>query len=261
MIIPSGPIVGGARKADSSVITVVISLKNNVGGLRATLDSMISQAGCEHMAVLIMDANSSDFPIDAVNHYSGRIAIDFICAFDSGIYQSWNRALPHVATPWLTFFGSGDTFTAGAISRLIDHVAGDPAVDIISSRSRNIFENGKHAERGRPFDVAEFARIFSINHSGTLYRRTFFDAYGNFDERFRSSGDYEFLTRVGSRARFGYLDTLISEYLVGGISSSSTLPLKETYAIRKRYKSVGRLENLYLYWRGMLAMRFGKYLR
>lgn len=244
-----------------AIITVVISLKNNAAGLRETLDSLASQSARDGFCVLVIDSNSSDFPIDVVRAFRDRLRIEFHSAFDAGIYNSWNKALAHVKTPWLTFFGSGDTFCEGAADALIGAVANDPAYDIISSKTCNVFADGSTQIRGSRFDAVEFGRYFSINHSGTLYRRTIFDDYGNFDERYRSSGDYEFLLRVHSRMRFGYIDQVISNYLVGGISSSSTTPLRETYAVRKRYKTVGALENRLLYLRGLAGLYRTKYLR
>ena len=251
----------GSAELGQKLITIVISLKSNAAGLAVTLKTIADQRGRERLTVLIMDSNSSDFPIDVVERYNDKIDIDFVAAFDRGIYHSWNRALGHVRTPWITFFGSGDTFCPGAIGILVDYVESDPPTDIVSSKSRNMFKDGASNVRGRLFEYSEFSHFFSINHSGTLYRAILFGRYGNFDERYRSSGDYEFLLRVGKRARFGFIDAVISEYLVGGISSSSTLPLKETFAVRKRYKSVTPIENQMLYWRGVGSLYFGRFFR
>lgn len=229
---------------DQRLITVVIALKNDAAGLRTTLNSITGQAGAEHIGVLVVDANSNDVPVEVVEEFALTLHIEFHAAFDRGIYNAWNKALRWVKTPWLTFFGAGDIFCEGAIAALVGRVAVDPPVDVISSKSRNIFSPTRHVIGGEAFDYERFKRHFSVNHSGLLYRRALFDRFGNFDERYRSSGDYEFLIRVGRRLRFSFLDMVVSDYIVGGISSSSTMPLRETYAVRRAHRLTGRFDNL-----------------
>lgn len=231
--------------AETTLITVVIALKNDADGLRKTLASMVEEPGVERVCVLVVDGNSRDAPIEVVEEFRSRLAITFKASFDRGIYNAWNKALEWVETPWLTFFGAGDTFCPGAINALVNHVASAPPVDVVSSKSRNIFSTTRHVIGGEPFDYQKFTRRFSVNHSGLLYNRALFDRFGNFDESYRSSGDYEFLIRIGKRARFDFLDMIVSDYIVGGISSRSTMPLHETYAVRRSYRLTGRLGNLW----------------
>jgi hypothetical protein len=149
----------------------------------------------------------------------------------------------------------------GAVPALVDAIDGEADFDILSSQSRNIYSNGVVEVRGAQFKYADFSKFFSINHSGTLYRKSLFDTFGNFDARYRCSGDYEFLIRICKRARFGYLNYIVSDYLVGGISSSSTLPLKETFAIRKKYKTVSLFENWALLLKGTGSFYYVKWFR
>ncbi|WP_425231116.1 glycosyltransferase [Sphingomonas sp.] len=232
MVEPPGPL-----------ITVVIALRNDAKALNNTLASMVGQESVERTLVLIIDSNSLDAPIDIVHKYEDRVSIEFCTGYDSGIYNAWNKALKLVRTPWLTFFGAGDTFCEYALTKLITHIVEDPPVDIVSSRSRNIYSPTHHVIGGKPFRMEEFCRHFTVNHSGLLYRREVFNSYGNFDERYRSSGDYDFLVRIGSRVRFDFLDAIVSNYLVGGISSRSLMPIRETYQVRRRHGLASRWSN------------------
>lgn len=234
----------GSGTTPERLITVVIALKNDAAGLRRTLASIAGQDRAGQVAVLIVDGNSGDAPVEIAEAFRPTLHVAFHASFDRGIYHAWNKALRLVDTPWLTFFGAGDTFCDGAVGALVRRVEDDAGADVISSRSRNVFSATRHSIGGEPFDYERFKRRFTVNHSGLLYRRALFDLYGNFDERYRSSGDYEFLIRIGQRARFDFLDMVVSEYLVGGISSSSTMPLRETYAVRRQHRLTGRLDNL-----------------
>jgi glycosyltransferase involved in cell wall biosynthesis len=236
-----------------ALVTVLIALRNDSRGLVATLESIAGQRDADSVRILVVDCNSVDFPVDVVRQFSDRLALDFHAGHDRGIYHSWNRGLRWVQTPWVTFFGAGDLFVDGAIARIVAAARSPDAADVISAKSENLYPRGLREIRGEPFDAARFGRFFTINHSGTIYRTTLFADYGNFDEGYRSSGDYDFLMRIRNRARFGFIDTVVSQYIVGGISSSSLRPLKESYRVRERHKTVSRWQNRAIFIRSLLA--------
>lgn len=241
------------------LITVVISLRNDAAGLEATLRSVVGQDGVDALEVLIVDGNSFDAPVRIVDQFRDEVQIRFYPAFDRGIYSAWNKAVVLAKGDWLTFVGAGDTFTAEAIAALVDRAVSETEADVISSKSRNIYARGTELVAGSPFVYEEFVRKFTLNHSGLLYRRTIFDRYGNFDERYRSSGDYEFLLRIGRQVPFTYLDMVVSTFPVGGISSGSTLALSENYRIRQSHRLVGAFENVWLYLRAYLAFQLARF--
>lgn len=241
------------------LITVVISLRNDAVGLQTTLKSLIDQDGVDSLEVLIVDGNSLDAPVKVVDQFSGQVQIRFYAGFDRGIYSAWNKAVALAKGDWLTFVGAGDTFTPNAINALAQRAGSEAEADVISSKSRNLYARGTELIAGSPFVYNEFVRKFTLNHSGLLYRRTIFERYGNFDERYESSGDYEFLLRIGRLVRFAYLDMVVSNFPVGGISSSSTLALRENYRIRKSHQLVGRVENVSLYLRAYVAFQLARF--
>jgi glycosyltransferase involved in cell wall biosynthesis len=248
-------------QSSSQLVTVLIALRNDRQGLAKTLASLVNQPNADAFRILVIDCNSLDFPIDVVREYKKRMNIDFYVGHDRGIYHSWNRGLRLVSTQWVTFFGAGDLFLPNAATLLVEAAKCEDAADVISSKSENLYPRGRIEVRGDPFNALSFARFFTINHSGTLYRTSIFAEYGNFDENYRSSGDYDFLLRIRNRARFGFIDAVISQYIVGGISSSSTLPLKETFSIRKKYKTVSTFENWKLRLRGTASFYYVKLFR
>lgn len=243
----------------SELITILIALRNDRSGLAATLASLVDQPNSGEFRVLVMDCNSSDFPIDVIREYAHRISIDFHVGHDRGIYHSWNRGIALVKTRWVTFFGAGDLFVPNAATLLAEAANSADAADVISSKSENLYPKGHREVRGDPFKAESFVRFFTINHSGTIYRTSLFHECGNFDENYRSSGDYDFLMRIRNRASFGYIDAVISQYIVGGISSSSLRPIKESYRVRERHRVVSPWQNKSLFVRSVLAfyrMRF-----
>jgi glycosyltransferase involved in cell wall biosynthesis len=246
-------------QSSAELVTVLIALRNDRQGLAKTLASLVDQPNADAFRILIIDCNSLDFPIDVVREYEQRMIIDFYVGHDRGIYHSWNRGLRLVNTRWVTFFGAGDLFVPNAATLLVEAAKCGAAADVISSKSENIYPRGHREVRGDPFNARSFTRFFTINHSGTLYRTSLFAEYGNFDENYRSSGDYDFLMRIRNRASFGFIDAVISQYIVGGISSSSLRPIKESYRVRERHRAVLPYQNKLLFLRSAMAfyrMRF-----
>lgn len=253
--------VGGSVAIDA-LLTIVIALRNNASGLRRSLESIIANGpAARRVCVHIVDSNSTDAPIEIADEFAGRLAIVFRSAHDHGIYHAWNKALRAVATPWLTFLGSGDTFAPDALEKLFHRFAEEPAFDIVTAKARLIYPSGRREVRGLPYVASQFARWFSISHSGACYDRRLFDRYGNFDETYRVTGDYDFLTRVGPHARFAFIDEVLSDFPLDGVSSTSLRPLKEAYRVRDRYRTVSRFENIRLFARAVVMFYAARWIK
>lgn len=244
------------------VLTVIISLRNNSGGLRRSLESIEANGlAAQRVCVRIVDSNSCDAPVEVVDDFAARLNVDFRSAHDHGIYHAWNLAVAATTTPWLTFLGSGDTLAPDALARLFGRFAQDTEFDIVTAKVRLVYPSGRREIRGLPYDAAQFARWFSITHSGACYNRRLFERFGNFDENYRVTGDYEFLTRVGHHARFAFLDAVLSDFPLDGVSSASLLPLKESFRVRQRYGTVTKFENVRLFVRAVVSFYAARWLK
>lgn len=237
------------------LLTIVIALRNNRSGLERSLKLLCDAAASvrERLHVVIVDSNSSDAPIEVVRHYCSDLSIDFHPGYDSGIYQAWNKAIRVVPTPFLTFLGSGDTFVLEKLDLLMKVLESDTDFDLLFAKVKLKYTNGRELIAGKPFDGEEFGRWFSVAHSGAIYRTEVFRNYGNFDESYRITGDYEFLNRIKWFVKTSYLDEVLTEFPVDGVSSSSTRPLAEAYKVRRVHRTVSPLHNRWLYLRALGA--------
>lgn len=239
----------------SSILTIVIALRNNRAGLERSLEQLCAcePSVRERLHVLIIDSNSTDAPVDVVQRLRSELSIDYRSGYDGGIYSAWNKAVAVTPTPFLTFLGSGDTFIPEKLAALIKFIEHDQDFDVLFARVKLLYANGRELVTGKPFDNNEFRRWFSVAHSGAVYRRTLFERYGNFDESYRITGDYEFLTRIRRYAKMNYLDEVLTEFPVDGVSSSSTKPLREAYKVRRTHRTVSPMYNRWLYLRALGA--------
>lgn len=243
-------------------LTVIISLMNGRDALDRTLASLaVEPLAAQRIVVRIVDGNSRDAPIEVVERYEDRLSVDFRSAHDRGIYHAWNRGVAASTTPWLTFLGAGDTFLPGQLTVLLDRLDQSVDVDVLVAKACFVYESGRREIWGRPYDAKAFARWFSIVHSGASYSRRVFDRFGNFDERFRVTGDYEFLTRIAPHVRFDFLDAVLTDFPIDGVSNASLLPLKEAYLVRKRHRTVGGVHNMLLRLRATASFYGARWLK
>ena len=240
-------------------LTIVIALKDDALLLRSTLDSISSQEGLDDIKVIVMDCNSIDDPYSVVSSFKNQLDITYFSEYDSGIYSAWNKSLKHSKSEWVTFLGAGDLLLLNAIVELKKISRDIKSPTVISSKSQIIYGNGTKKVSGKEYKLDEFSLYFTTNHSGLLYSRKIFYMYGNFNEKYKSASDYEFLLRIGTKINFRFLDRVISEYPYGGISSNSINPLIEIYNIRKKHTNIRWYKNVYIFLYGYLALNYRKY--
>ena len=237
-------------------VTFIIAIKNDSQKLDNTIQSIVNQINQSYsnIEILVIDCNSLDNPFDIISKYAREVNIRFISEYDSGIYNAWNKAIKLSKGRWITFFGAGDLLMPNALSTL-ENFSLDVDNDcyVISSKSIIEYKNGNRRVAGDFFIQEKFERLFTTNHAGLLYRSNIFNKFGNFNERYKTAADYEFLLRVGRFIKFGYLDFIVSLYPYGGISSNSINPLKEAYHIRSKLSNISTIENFYLLLYGICS--------
>ena len=144
---------------------------------------------------------------------------------DRGVYHAWNKALDHAGGDWICFLGADDRFAAPDVLERIAPVlqAAVGRFRVAYSPIHVISESGEVvATVGQPWEAIReaFRERMTLPNPATFYHRSLFERHGHFDERFRITGDYEFLLRelLDHDALFipGGAAVLMSE---GGLSS------------------------------------------
>lgn len=244
----------------NSWLTFIIALKNNSYELDKTLYSIKTECNkiSSKVSVIILDCNSTDFPYEVYEKYKICFEILFISEYDNGIYCAWNKSIKLVNSSWLTFFGAGDLLLPNSLVEL-EKFSMNNNFDIISSKSNIIYSNGKTRISGKKFDFNEFNFKFTTNHSGLMYSTDIFSKYGNFNENYKITSDYDFLLRIGKFVNFGFLDYSVSLYPYGGLSSKSLLPIFEVFHIRKKAKVISSYMNVKLLTKGILAHYYRRF--
>jgi len=216
-----------------SIITVN---KNNGGGLKKTIESVINQTS-KDFEYIIIDGGSTDGSVDIIksytnihpNTYSIKHPTSNIqhCPItywtsepDSGVYAAMNKGIRVSNGEYLLFLNSGDYLVNSEIFEKINLKT--LVADIICGKSY-IIQSDKPVYTLVPPKIFTFASFYdrTINHQSTLIRRNLIEKYGMYNENFKFHADYEFWikTIILNNVSTQFLDEIICYYSLDGLSS------------------------------------------
>ncbi|OGR47127.1 MAG: hypothetical protein A2X34_08300 [Elusimicrobia bacterium GWC2_51_8] len=232
-------------------MSVVLATFNAGKTLQRCLDSFRAQ-DYPAKELILKDGGSSDNTLDIIRSNKDTLTY-WESAPDGGIYNAWNKALPHVKGEWVYFIGADDYFlTPGVLSSAATLLrSAFPAYRVAYGRVDVVNAEGRvFMTAGDPWDRMKFLQFSSIPHQGVFQHKSLFAEYGLFDETFRITGDHEFLLRElkdKNAVFFPSLKVAVMSY--GGVSSSpanSIRALQEIYRARRKHKAGGFPKLLYL---------------
>ena len=117
-----------------SIITVNY---NNKDGLRATIESVVSQT-FRDFEFIVIDGGSTDGSVDVLKEYDDKITY-WVSEPDKGIYNGMNKGIAKATGDYLNFMNSGDCFYD---DNVLEHLAKkNYSVDIIAGRDYHYNES------------------------------------------------------------------------------------------------------------------------
>jgi glycosyltransferase len=225
-----------------SIITAVYNNKNEIQG---AIDSVAGQKNVkfEH---IIMDGGSTDGTIDLIQANNNSY-INFESSRDKGIYDALNKGIAKAKGDIVGILHSDDLFADDQVLKDVealfeagyDGVYGD--LDYVSKNdTSNIFRHWKALVP----DSLQFEMGWMPPHPALFLKRSVYEEVGNFDLRYKISGDYDFILRVFLKKKYkiGYLPRTLVKMRVGGESNRSLKNImrksKEDFAIATKHFNV-----------------------
>lgn len=210
-------------------ITVITSTYNAVGTLRRCLDSVESQPypDIEH---IIIDGNSTDGTQDIIAEYASkpenRISY-WKSEPDSGIYDAWNKALPHINGEWVLFLGADDYYLEDVFSKVVPVLEALPN-DVVIAYGKIFICDGITGEVLRTMGEdnwdtlknAFFRGEGMLPHPAVCHRSSLFSKSEGFDVSYKIAGDYDFLYSVLQDSTPIFFDIPMVNFSNMGISSN-----------------------------------------
>lgn len=212
-------------------ISIITAVYNGEKYLEDCIRSILGQTYPD-LEYIIIDGGSTDRTTDIIKKYQDRLHY-WVSEKDKGVYDAWNKGLAAATGEWIAFVGCDDILwnqqvLENAIAPLekaktsgIRYVYGK--INLLSSGTRVI------SEWGTPWAEAkkDILQYMTVTHCCAFHHRSLFEEYGNFNDSFRITGDYEFLLREFSRGKDAlFADQLFAAMHAGGLSANIRLKLR-----------------------------------
>jgi glycosyltransferase involved in cell wall biosynthesis len=206
-------------------ISIIIATNNSGHILENTIESLLNIQNVT-FEIIIIDNLSIDNTVKIIDKYRNQISY-YISEPDTGIYNAWNKGLKVAKGHWISFIGSDDIILKEAYSKML-LLAGNNT-NFISGKIY-LENNQKHKVIGQMFDFNKIETYQNFCHIGSLTKRELFLLHGNFNEKYKISGDYEFYLRNRKFIIPEFYNDIITKSGYG-ISQNSNVPIIENYLI------------------------------
>jgi glycosyltransferase involved in cell wall biosynthesis len=194
------------RKIAVSIVTIS---KDDPEGLRATIDSVLSQSYGEFELVLVRSGSSQllalpDDPRLVVQDEPAR-----------GISSAFNSGLVHASGEWVQFLNGGDVFVAPtALGDLIGATGGGVEMVLSFAKVQGLDQTIPRRALRPGKDGYHYA-----SHQASLFRLALFERYGVFSTQTKIRMDLEWLTRLPPHIRYAFVDRQTVCFDASGVSS------------------------------------------
>lgn len=212
-----------------SIITINF---NNSNGLQKTIESVVGQTYTNYEYIII-DGGSSDDSKDTIKLYDKKIKY-WVSEPDKGVYHAMNKGIKKANGEYCLFLNSGDTLINNNVLEVV--FENFPDKDIVYGNLQNSSGLDVYANQ------LKFSTFFysSIGHPVSFIRRTLFDIYGTYNEKYKIVSDWEFfiIALVKNNCSYQHINTTISYFEPGGISNN---PKNELLQINEREEVLRKL--------------------
>ena len=232
-------------------ISIITPTYNSGKTIDTTINALLRQ-NFSDFEYIIIDAVSKDDTLERVKSYiplfeEKGVEVRIISEPDKGVYDAMNKGIALAEGELVGITNSDDWYEDNALSVIWKKFT-DGKVDrqncMIYGIER-VWKDGKIYNLQRR--GANFIKEGVMPHSTFFVSKIVYDRYGAFDLSVKILADYDFISRcVSQGVKLEEVDVVISNFCLGGISSSYfdfysdyyTIQLKYNYITKKRYKEL-----------------------
>ncbi|WP_234445808.1 glycosyltransferase family 2 protein [Carboxylicivirga marina] len=199
------------------LITVITVVYNCEKLIEDTILSVINQS-YPNVEYIVIDGGSNDGTVDIIKKYGDYIDY-WISEKDSGIYDAMNKGTVLAGGSWLNYMNAGDNFFENTTIEKLKLAKHEQ--DIVCGNIYVVDHLANSSAVYKPIDwsIKSFYTSMPVFHQGLFANVKAFKTVGLYDESFRYSGDYEWLTRLYlSGGTSFYYDINVANFLADGAS-------------------------------------------
>jgi glycosyltransferase involved in cell wall biosynthesis len=208
-------------------VSVITPTLNCAATVAECLESIASQ-DYDNIEHIVVDGGSTDKTLELLESHHAEV----ISEKDSGIYDAMNKGIVRSSGEIIHILNADDTYKHKAVLSQMVAFMTEKQLDIGHAKVEQVDER-EDLVRVVGYDVThrKLLRKCKVAHPAVFVRRSVYESFGNFSTIFRIAGDHEFLLRIWSQVKVGFLPEVITVMRLGGVSNSQVkLSYRESMA-------------------------------
>lgn len=186
-------------------VSVVISVYNADKFLREALDSIINQS-YKNYELIIIDDCSTDNSRSILQEYADSYDIIKLVlnTENIGLTKNLNKAIQLSEGLYIARMDADDISMENRLKNQVDFLEANPNIDVVGSYALDIDENGKSLRINKvPVNHSDIVRMMPklcpMIHPTVLFRKKMLENINFYNEKYRTSQDYELWFRASSK--------------------------------------------------------------
>lgn len=219
---------------EKPLITVVTVVYDGAATLEQTIQSVVNQT-YDNVEYIIIDGASTDGTLDIIKKYEDKIDY-WQSEPDKGIYDAMNKGIGLASGEYIALLNSGDWYERNAVEAIAVSYNKNPNTDIFYALMRVRSEDKQEVLWIYGYGH-QVLNSFMISHPTSFVRKSVYEDY-RYNLDYKSAADYDlFLTLYQQGYSFCFIEKILANYLLGGMSDSFT-GKKESVLVQYRHKTI-----------------------
>ena len=194
---------------------MVTASYNAVSTIRRCCESV---AGQDYVPVehLVVDGGSTDGTLDVLRERGVRHE----SAPDAGLYDALSKGVRMARGEFVHIMDADDWYAHPSVLSSVVAAMTAHEWDVCHSRAAHVTASDRVVHViGRNLDKRRLLRKMWAAQPTVVVRKTIYERYGAFSVGFRMAADYEFLLRIWDHVRVGFVDEILVNMAIGGLST------------------------------------------
>lgn len=217
------------------LISIITVTYNSAATVRRTIES-VKQQNYSNIEYIIVDGASADNTVEICKNAlsDSNIKFTIISEPDNGIYDAMNKGIEIAKGDIIGIINSDDWYESNMFLDICNawKVSGSGIyVGIMRSWLNNkeyLLERRSHL----------FLNTYMILHPATFITKDLYTKYGAYNTKYKYSADLDLILKYDAKkVNFYYIDKIISNFTIGGASSTSVAVL-ESLKVRLAYNLI-----------------------
>lgn len=206
-------------------ISIITICYNSAHSIADAVNSVLSQT-YSNIEYIVVDGKSKDNTVEIIQSFGDRIS-KFISEPDKGIYDALNKGVRMATGDVIGFMHSDDLFANDQIIEKVARMFEDSSTQSVYGDLQYVYKTDTNKVlrywKSGEFSLQKLRMGWMPPHPTFYVRKSVYDAYGDFQIRYKIAADYDTMLRFLGKHQITthYLPEVMVKMRVGGASNRS----------------------------------------